>query len=100
MTPEERLQTIRHELEAGIELTKCQQCGCMEDTLKQLASVLPTIGTHGAILFGEESLDGDTRLHHVKHGSPLAHGLPKSTRSCHPRTRAALGWLHDAGQYA
>jgi hypothetical protein len=44
MTPEEGLQTIRHELESGVKLTKCQRCGCMENTLNQLASVLPTIG--------------------------------------------------------
>jgi tetrahydromethanopterin S-methyltransferase subunit A len=48
MTPEVGLQTIRTELEAGIQLTKCQQCGCMEDTLTQLATVLPTIGTEDA----------------------------------------------------
>jgi len=45
VTPEESLQTVRAELEAGIALPKCQQCGCMESTLKSLATFLPTIGT-------------------------------------------------------
>jgi len=43
MTPEESLQTVRAELEAGIALLKCQKCGCMESALKNLAAVLPTI---------------------------------------------------------
>jgi hypothetical protein len=48
MTPEESLRTIRTELEAGIVLSKCQKCGCMESTLKQLAAMLPGVGTEEA----------------------------------------------------
>lgn len=48
MPPEEGIQTVRAELEAGIALPKCQQCGCMADGLKNLAAVLPTIGTDEA----------------------------------------------------
>jgi tetrahydromethanopterin S-methyltransferase subunit A len=53
MSPEEGLQTIRAELEAGIALSKCQKCGCMESALKNLAAVLPTIGTDGASALAE-----------------------------------------------
>ena len=48
MTPEEGLQTVRAELEAGIVLPKCQKCGCMESTLQNLAAVLPTLGADEA----------------------------------------------------
>lgn len=67
MTPEEGLQTIRHELEAGIKLTKCQQCGCMEDTLKQLTSVLPTIGTHDASTLADHVSDALTNMRPVQY---------------------------------
>jgi len=53
MTPEEGLQTVRAELEAGIALPKCQKCGCMESALKNLAAVLPTIGTDDASALAE-----------------------------------------------
>ncbi len=45
MTTNESIQTIREELGTGIQLAKCQKCGCMESALKNLATVLPTIGT-------------------------------------------------------
>lgn len=48
MTPEERIQTVQFELETGIALSKCQQCGCMESTLQSFASVLPTVGINEA----------------------------------------------------
>jgi tetrahydromethanopterin S-methyltransferase subunit A len=48
MTPEESLQTIQTELAAGIVLAKCQQCGCMDSTLKHLAALLPHVGTEEA----------------------------------------------------
>jgi tetrahydromethanopterin S-methyltransferase subunit A len=67
MTPKEGLQTIRQELEAGIKLTKCQQCGCMEDTLKQFASVLPTIGTHDACILTAHVSDGLTKMRAVQY---------------------------------
>lgn len=38
---------VQAELEAGIALPKCQQCGCMENTLKSLAAVLPTLRIEG-----------------------------------------------------
>lgn len=45
MTSIKDLQTVHDELEAGIALPKCQKCGCMESTLKNLATVLPTLNT-------------------------------------------------------
>jgi len=42
------VQTVRAELEAAIALPKCQQCGCMESALSNLAAVLPTAGTDEA----------------------------------------------------
>ncbi len=41
MTENGSLQTIYSELEAGLELAKCRRCGCMADTLGNLAAVLP-----------------------------------------------------------
>ncbi len=54
MTPEESIKTIRTELEMGITLPKCQKCGCMENTLKNLASVLPSIDTNDASALAED----------------------------------------------
>lgn len=48
MTPEESLQIIRAALDAGIVFAKCQKCGCMDSTLKQLAALLPSVGTEEA----------------------------------------------------
>ncbi len=39
------IQTIHTELETGIQLAKCQKCGCMRETLDNLAVLLPTIGS-------------------------------------------------------
>jgi len=55
MMPHDGLQTIRQELTAGIQLTKCQQCGCMADTLTQLATVLPTVDTDDALALAESA---------------------------------------------
>lgn len=46
MTPQDALQTIQQALTAGIQLSKCQQCGCMADTLNHLADVLPIMDTN------------------------------------------------------
>lgn len=67
MTPEEGLQTIRHELDSGIKLTKCQQCGCMEDTLKQLSSLLPTIGTDDACMLAAHVSDALMKMRPVQY---------------------------------
>ena len=53
MRREESLKTVRAELEAGIALRKCRQCGCMESALKNLAGVLPAASTDGAAVLAE-----------------------------------------------
>lgn len=40
---ERSLEEIRVELAEGINLPKCQQCGCMKETLEQLSAVLPSL---------------------------------------------------------
>jgi tetrahydromethanopterin S-methyltransferase subunit A len=42
------LRTLYAEMEEGIPLAKCQQCGCMRETLDNLAAVLPMIDTEFA----------------------------------------------------
>jgi tetrahydromethanopterin S-methyltransferase subunit A len=41
-------QLIQTEIEKGITLTKCQQCGCMRETLDNLSLLLPAIATDNA----------------------------------------------------
>ncbi len=43
MTHKESLQLIHSELEAGMALPKCQQCGCMRGVLDTLAQHLPSM---------------------------------------------------------
>ncbi len=35
------LGVVSGELEKGMQLTKCRQCGCMKETLKNLQSIFP-----------------------------------------------------------
>ena len=67
MTPEEGLQTIRHELESGVKLTKCQRCGCMENTLKQMAAVLPTLGITDASALATSMTDALKKMRPIKY---------------------------------
>ena len=53
MSPEDGIKTVRAELETGIGLPKCQRCGCMESALRNLAAVLPTLGTDDASAFAQ-----------------------------------------------
>jgi tetrahydromethanopterin S-methyltransferase subunit A len=45
MKNEKPVQEIRAELAEGMNLPKCQQCGCMKETLEQLGGVLPSLKT-------------------------------------------------------
>ena len=67
MTPEEALHTARIELETGIELTKCHQCGCMEDTLQQVATGLPSMGTADASALARRMTDALERMRPIKY---------------------------------
>ncbi len=48
------LATWRTELETGMQLPKCQKCGCMADTLKRLATAFPAIGLPEAAELGAQ----------------------------------------------
>lgn len=67
MTSESSLKTVQAELEAGIVLPKCQQCGCMESALKNLAAVLPTIGTGVASALAENISDSLKKMRPIKY---------------------------------
>lgn len=54
MTNEDVVQTIRTELEVGIQLAKCKKCGCMKETLDNLAALLPAIGAHETCALAHE----------------------------------------------
>ncbi len=41
----DRIKAIHAEIEQGIGLLKCQQCGCMRETLDHLATLLPQVET-------------------------------------------------------
>jgi tetrahydromethanopterin S-methyltransferase subunit A len=43
------IDNVMKELSEGITLAKCQQCGCMSDTLKQIEQVIFTLPDNGAI---------------------------------------------------
>lgn len=43
MTDNNSIEIIYSELETGIQLSKCQKCGCMRETLDNLATLLPTV---------------------------------------------------------
>lgn len=46
MEKNDAIQKIRAELESGTLLAKCKKCGCMKDTLDDLAAILPNSGMH------------------------------------------------------
>lgn len=67
MNSEEGIKTVRAELEAGIALPKCQKCGCMESTLKNLATTLPTIGTNDASALSESVSASLKKMHPIQY---------------------------------
>lgn len=48
MTVKVSLESVRSELQAGIALAKCRQCGCMHDGLDNISVALPSVGTEDA----------------------------------------------------
>lgn len=48
------LQISQNEIITGIALPKCQQCGCMRETLDQIEKVLPELDGTQAMLFKDE----------------------------------------------
>lgn len=53
MMSEVTIQSVRAELETGVALPKCQKCGCMDSTLRNLAAMLATMGTPEAAVLKE-----------------------------------------------
>jgi len=49
MVVEEHLEKVHSELEAGMALPKCRQCGCMAGALDNLAAAMPFVGTDNAL---------------------------------------------------
>lgn len=58
--------SVQTELTTGIELPKCQQCGCMAETLDQLAALLPAIDSVEAGQLTENVAGWQARLRPIK----------------------------------
>lgn len=56
MSLAEQTQAL-HEIKTGIDLTKCQLCGCMQETLDQINQVIAQIPADDALLFKTEMSD-------------------------------------------
>lgn len=67
MTSADSLQAIRTELEEGIRLRKCQQCGCMDSALKNIAAALSTTGTEGAFALAEFVSDSLEKMQSIQY---------------------------------
>ena len=48
MANDNAIQAIRTALETGIQLAKCKKCGCMKETLDNLSTLVPIVGTEEA----------------------------------------------------
>lgn len=64
---EEAFNAIRTELAGGIELPKCQQCGCMKETLEALHSTLPSLWTRKALVLTGEVEKWHARMAPIKY---------------------------------
>jgi tetrahydromethanopterin S-methyltransferase subunit A len=96
MSPEEALQTIRTELDAGIKLTKCQQCGCMEDTLQQLAATLPTIGMDDTSALVQRITEALTHMRPIQYPClGCAHCYPAVASNALSRAFPAMDLIRD-----
>jgi tetrahydromethanopterin S-methyltransferase subunit A len=97
MSPAEALQIIRTELEAGITLTKCQQCGCMADTLTQLTTVLPTIDTKDATILAQRLTEALQHMRPIQYPClGCAHCYPAVASNTLSRAFPAIDLLQDA----
>lgn len=114
MTSKKSLQVIGRELESGIQLTKCQRCGCMADTLQQLASSLSAIGTNETQLLTQRIDVWQRQMQPIRYGclgcehcypavaqNHFASAFPSanltSGLSCEFRTRSE--WPPVVGEY-
>lgn len=96
MSPEEALQIIRTELDTGIKLTKCQQCGCMEDTLQQLAATLSTIGTEDASALAPRITEALTHIRPIQYPClGCTHCYPAVASNALSRAFPAIDLIRD-----
>ncbi len=61
------IQTVYAELEVGTQLSKCQQCGCLEVTLENFASLLPGIDANEARALLQTTFDWKRYLKSVRY---------------------------------
>ncbi len=109
------LTIIQSELETGIELPKCQQCGCMAETLDQLAGLLPMVGAAEAGLLVQNVTRWQSSMRPIKYTclgcehcypavaqNALATAFPQvellPALSCDFQIRPAI-WPPVAGEY-
>ncbi len=114
MSRAEQIELARKELEEGIQLSKCQQCGCMRDALDELASLLPTVESDEARAFDQRVAAWSQRMRPIQFGclgcahcyaavaqNALAVAFPRSSQISAPadfQVRAD-GWPSVAGEY-
>ena len=108
MANNDDLKTIQTELEAGIQLSKCQKCGCMSETLDQLAVALPTIANPETKVLVQRVAGWRVRMQPIqypclgcKHCYPavahnaLATAFPMMERT--PALSCGIQWLATGG---
>lgn len=61
------LQNVIAEIEKGIGLSKCQQCGCMREVLDDFAQTLPSIDTAAASALQRSLQDWNARMKPVRY---------------------------------
>lgn len=61
------LQTAIVELETGMELAKCQKCGCMESTLQNMVSALPALADQNAGALVQSAAGFLKKMHPVQY---------------------------------
>jgi tetrahydromethanopterin S-methyltransferase subunit A len=109
------LQLIKEELAAGMQLTKCRQCGCMQATLNSLAEALPPIDNATADQLSQKVKEWRRQMGPVRYAclgcehcypavvqNALSDGLPALEvgpgLDCNLQLRAG-GWPPVVGEY-
>jgi len=58
---------VRTELETGISLAKCQQCGCMDGALSNLTEALPALATEDGSALAEALSAARNKMRRVRY---------------------------------
>lgn len=61
------IQTVYAELEVGTQLSKCQQCGCLDVALDNFASLLPSIDSNEARALLQTTFDWKRHLRSIRY---------------------------------